>query len=97
MRTAIDHEAEETDMNTAHTSLRELVDKWLAPTLAKPGHVTNFGRTLLHRHRYVRVEAAHPAGTLAIFFFRHADGSWCVFPPAATGPAMSTRLERLAA
>lgn len=84
-------------MNTTHVSLRELVEKWLAPTPATPGHVTRFGRTSRHGHRYVCVEAAHRAGTLAIFFFRHDDGSWCVFPPAATGPAMSTRLERLAA
>lgn len=84
-------------MDTTRTSLRELVNKWLAPTSATPGHVTHFGRTALHRHRYVRVEALHTAGVLAIFFFRHDDGTWCVFPPAATRPAMSTRLERLAA
>jgi hypothetical protein len=84
-------------MDIAHASLRELVDKWLAPTASTPGHVTRFGRTPIHGHRYVHVEAFHPTGTLAFFFFRHHDGSWCVFPPIAARPAMSTRLERLAA
>lgn len=80
-------------MNPAHSSatssLRQLVDKWLAPTASVPARVTHIGRLLHRRHRYVRVEAAHTTGTLAIFFFRHDDGSWCVFPPAATRPAMS--------
>jgi hypothetical protein len=88
---------EESEMNTPHATLRELVDKWLAPSLASPGRVTHFSRTPDRLHRYVRIEAAHATGTLAIFFFRHDDGSWCVFPPAVTRPAMSTRLERLAA
>jgi hypothetical protein len=48
-----------------------------------------------NQRRYVCVEAARPAGSLAIFFFRHDDGSWCVFPPATVRPAM--RAERHAA
>lgn len=77
-------------MDTAQTSLRKLVDKWLAPTPAAPARVTRFSRMPLdHRHRYICVETRHSAGTLAIFFFRHDDGSWCVFPPAAVRPAMS--------
>lgn len=73
----------------AMSSLRQVVDKWLAPTAASPARVTRIGRMLHERRRYVCVEAAHATGTLAIFFFRHDDGSWCVFPPAATRPAMS--------
>jgi hypothetical protein len=73
----------------ATSSLRQLVDKWLAPTAAVPARVTRIGRTLHERHRYIRVEAAHTTGKLVIFFFRHDNGSWCVFPPAATRPAMS--------
>lgn len=73
----------------AASSLRALVDKWLAPTVAVPARVTHIGRMVHDRHRYVCVEADHHTGTLAIFFFRHGDGSWCVFPPAATRPAMS--------
>ncbi|TKC81635.1 hypothetical protein FAZ69_27095 [Trinickia terrae] len=65
-------------------TLRRLVDKWLAPTPATPARVIRFSR----RRRYVCIETTHPTGTLSIFFFRHDDGSWCVFPPAAKRPAM---------
>jgi hypothetical protein len=68
-------------MNTGQMSLRLLVDKWLAPTPAMPVRVTRFSRTNSNRRRYVRVEAMRPTGLLAILFFRHDDGSWCVFPP----------------
>ncbi|HVE11298.1 MAG TPA: hypothetical protein VNE00_28850 [Paraburkholderia sp.] len=70
-------------MNTTGKTLHWAVDKWLAPTAAMPARVTGF------RHRCVRVEAARPNGVLSILFFRHADGSWNVFPPLAERPAMN--------
>ncbi|MFP3562659.1 hypothetical protein [Paraburkholderia sp. SIMBA_030] len=78
-------------MNSGQMSLRLLVDKWLAPTPATPVRVTRFGRTSANRKRYVRVEALRSTGLLAILFFRHDDGSWCVFPPSIESgrPAMS--------
>ncbi|QBR02975.1 MULTISPECIES: hypothetical protein [Paraburkholderia] len=78
-------------MNATGSSLRLLVDKWLAPNAGVPAHVVCFSRMQENRLRYVCVEAVHPARTIAIFFFRHGDGSWCVFPPAASRPAMTTR------
>ncbi|MFM0505942.1 hypothetical protein [Paraburkholderia caffeinilytica] len=30
---------------------------------------------------------------MALVFFRHDDGSWCVFPPAPTRPAMGMVFE----
>jgi hypothetical protein len=77
-------------MNTSQRSLRLLVEKWLAPTPAMPVRVTRFSRTSANPRRYVRVEALRPAGLLTILFFRHDDGSWCVFPPSAESarPAM---------
>ncbi|HKU00876.1 MAG TPA: hypothetical protein VJS30_30725 [Paraburkholderia sp.] len=78
-------------MNPTGSSLRVLVDKWLAPNAGAPARVVRFSRTQDNRLRYVCVEAAHPARTIAIFFFRHGDGSWCVFPPAAHHPAMMAR------
>jgi hypothetical protein len=75
-------------MNTGQRSLRLLVEKWLAPTPAMPARVIRFSRTSTNQRRYVRVEALHPTGLLAIFFFRHDDGSWCVFPPGSDGPTM---------
>jgi hypothetical protein len=78
----------ETAMNSGEKSLRWLIDKWLAPTPAMPVRVTRFSGTRSNQRRYVRVEASRPAGSLAIFFFRHDDGSWCVFPATAERPAM---------
>ncbi|QCP49918.1 hypothetical protein FAZ95_12475 [Trinickia violacea] len=73
---------------TTQSTLRRLVDKWLAPTPAAPARVIRFSRMPMHRRRYVCIETSHSSGTLSIFFFRHDDGSWCVFPPAAERPAM---------
>ncbi|WP_321896808.1 hypothetical protein [Paraburkholderia heleia] len=78
-------------MNSAETSLRNLVDKWLAPNARVPARVVRFSRTQEQRLRYVCVEAVHPARTIAIFFFRHDVGTWCVFPPASTRAAMTAR------
>jgi hypothetical protein len=62
-------------------SLRFLVEKWLAPGPSIPVRVTEFSRTRTGRRRYVRVETALAAGARGLFFFRHDDGCWCVFPP----------------
>ncbi|MGF6920665.1 hypothetical protein [Paraburkholderia sp. 40] len=76
-------------MNTAQQSLRALVDKWLAPTVATPAHVTRFSRMNSNHRRYVCVEITRQT-RMAIFFFRHDDG-WCVFPPGAHGPTIGDR------
>ncbi|MFM0326485.1 hypothetical protein [Caballeronia glebae] len=75
-------------MNAYFVSLRSLVDKWFAPTLSMPAHVTDVGRLLRNRVRYVRLEGRTSSGALAIVFFRHVDGSWSVFPPAPELPTM---------
>lgn len=71
-------------MNIAERSLRLQVEKWLVPTPSTPIRVTRFSRTRWNQRRYVRVEILRPAGAVGIFFFRHDDGTWCVFP-AETG------------
>ncbi|HZZ01835.1 hypothetical protein [Paraburkholderia sp.] len=68
---------------TSEQSLRFLVEKWLAPGPSVPVHVTEFSRTRLGGRRYVRVETSLDAGSRGLFFFRHDDGCWCVFPPTA--------------
>jgi hypothetical protein len=68
-------------MYTKEKSLRLVVEKWLTPTLATPIRITRFTRIRPDRRRYVRVEALRPQGSVALFFFRHDDGTWCVFPP----------------
>jgi hypothetical protein len=75
-------------MNSNEKSLRGLIDKWLAPTSAMSVRVTRFSSTRSNQRRCVRVDASSPHRSLAIFFFRHDDGSWRVFPPAARGPVM---------
>ncbi|TDG06582.1 hypothetical protein E1N52_19840 [Paraburkholderia guartelaensis] len=75
-------------MSTTGMTLRWAVEKWLAPTTATPAHVVRVRRTGRHR-RCVCIEAARASGLLSIFFFRHDDGSWNVYPPARARPAMS--------
>ncbi|MBB5443132.1 MULTISPECIES: hypothetical protein [unclassified Paraburkholderia] len=67
--------------NTNAQSLRCQVEKWLAPAPTMHVHVTRFSRAAGDGRRYVCVEASSPAGARALFFFRHDDGSWSVFPP----------------
>ena len=67
-------------------SLRYQVEKWLTPTT--PVHVTAFGRTRSGRGRYACVETEQPAGSRTLFFFRHDDGCWHVFPPTDETPRM---------
>ena len=69
--------------NTSGQSLRCQVEKWLAPAPATPVHVTRFSSSGWNGRRYVCVETSSPAGARALFFFRHDDGSWCVFPQTA--------------
>lgn len=76
-------------MNTAEKSLRYLVEKWLAPAPHTQIRVIQFGHIREDRRRYVHVEASAPSGSRAIFFFRHDDGCWCVFPPRIARPAMN--------
>jgi len=74
---------EENMKNTNEQSLRCQVEKWLAPASAIPVHVTEFSRTRSGGRRYVCVETSSADGAHALFFFRHDDGNWCVFPPTA--------------
>jgi hypothetical protein len=69
-------------------SLRFQVEKWLAPSPTVPVRVIEFSRTRLSRRRYVRVrvETTQPGGVGTLFFFRHDDGCWYVFPPSGDGP-----------
>jgi hypothetical protein len=74
-------------MFPSEKTLHWAVDKWFAPTPAMPAHVVRSRRVWMHC-RCVCVEAMRPSGLLSIFFFRHNDGSWNVFPPARARPAM---------
>jgi hypothetical protein len=78
----------EAKMNISERSLRFQVEKWLVPALSTPVRVTQFSRMRSNQRRFVRVEVLRPAGLAGMFFFRHDDGTWCVFPPATERLAM---------
>ncbi|RDK06503.1 hypothetical protein DN412_30995 [Cupriavidus lacunae] len=71
-------------MSTDRMSLRGLLAKWVgvdADTLARVTRV----RPPRQCTACVQVDVARASGNLSLFFFRHADGSWCVFPPSTPG------------
>ncbi|TCF98364.1 hypothetical protein BZM26_25930 [Paraburkholderia strydomiana] len=70
--------------NTNEQSLRCQVQKWLAPAPTMHVNVTRFSRTAGNGRRYVCVETSSPARASALFFFRHDDGNWYVFPQPAS-------------
>jgi hypothetical protein len=76
-------------MSTAEKSLHSLVEKWLAPGARSPIRVVRFGHMGGDSWRYAYVEASTAVGLRAIFFFRHTDGDWCVFPPCVDRPSMT--------
>ncbi|SKD03809.1 hypothetical protein SAMN05445504_8983 [Burkholderia sp. CF099] len=66
-------------MGRAARSLRTMVHAWLSPDPERGYRVSHVGRS--SAGRYVCVVADNGAGPRAMFFFRHRDGRWCVFPP----------------
>lgn len=77
-------------MCTRDRTLRRLMDKWIDPAAASPIRVTRLSLAG-EKARYVRVEAQCTGGPVVMFFFRHDDGQWCVFPPQARRPMMDAR------
>jgi hypothetical protein len=78
----------ESEMDIASGSLRLLVEKWFAPTHVTPVRVTRLSPASSNQMRCVRVETLRAADSIAILFFRHDDGTWCVFPPRPQRLAM---------
>ncbi|AUT74545.1 hypothetical protein SAMN05446935_4852 [Burkholderia sp. YR290] len=68
-------------MSFREGSLRSVVEKWFGAGSNARARVTRSRHIRCKQWRCVRVEATRSAGTLELIFFRHADGSWCVFPP----------------
>ena len=75
-------------MNSPKDSLRAMVEHWLAPDPASGLRVTRFRNRRSKHECYVRVETLTAAGPVALFFFRHRDGVWRIFPPSVERPAM---------
>ncbi|SOE53967.1 hypothetical protein SAMN05446927_0742 [Caballeronia arationis] len=76
-------------MSIRERSLSVVVGKWLGQDLMGSARVTRFSQSRQKPWRSVCVETTPPAGAIAIIFFRHDDGSWCVFPPDSKRPTMS--------
>jgi hypothetical protein len=72
----------------AGQSLRSMVEFWLHPDPAVVVRVTEFSHRRTRLERYVCVETSTASGPLALYFFRHQDGAWRIFPPGRTRPAM---------
>lgn len=70
-------------MQSNITNLHAIVAKWIAAADDRPVRVARFGRMRAGHVPYVCVQRAADM----LYFFRHGDGSWRVFPPAAQGAA----------
>ncbi|AUT63720.1 hypothetical protein C2L65_18990 [Paraburkholderia terrae] len=79
-------------MADGQTSLRALVEHWLAPGKTQRVRVVEFRNNRVRQQCYVRVEVLKTGERMAMFFFRHQDGIWRVFPPARVRPAMGFSL-----
>ncbi|RZF29418.1 hypothetical protein EVC45_13295 [Paraburkholderia sp. UYCP14C] len=73
-------------MNSAGRSLRAMVQDWLAPDPGRGFRVSHYGRSRIGR--YVCVVADNGTGSKAMFFYRHRDGTWRIFPAEPERPAM---------
>lgn len=73
-------------MASAGRSLRSMVEQWLNSNPENVYRISQFRRS--SSECYVCVEATSAVGPVSMFFFRHPDGTWCVFPPSPKRPAM---------
>lgn len=66
-------------MNANRTSLGALIEKWLGAGASTPKRIIRLRDSGPHQ-ACVQVKVARLAGEASLFFFRHEDGSWQVFP-----------------
>lgn len=69
-------------MVTTKSSLRGLREKLQATAGAKPVRVLALHGSQDGQTCRVCIEIMRPDGPIVLFFFRHRDGTWHVFPPA---------------
>lgn len=73
------------DLPRVSQSLRGQVKKWFAPAINTSVKLTRHDNPNL---QCVRAELISTTQQKIIFFFRHPDGEWRVFPPRPTQPTM---------
>jgi hypothetical protein len=74
-------------MTEGRMSLRAVIDKWVGRTATNPIRVIRHGDARSRRYVHVLLSGSQTAHM--IFFFRHDNGSWNVFPPETQRPAMT--------
>jgi hypothetical protein len=68
--------------------LRWLIDKWLTPAAGRRVRLTRYSYPGTSHHRCIRIESSRTTGPFELFFFRHEDGPWRVFPSVRARPMM---------
>jgi hypothetical protein len=77
-------------MAAGNRSLRFQVEKWVGPTRGQTARVRLLERSRTGGTCRVCIQFERPTGSFSLFFFRHADGTWHVFPPDRRRPEMGT-------
>ncbi|MBN3756439.1 hypothetical protein G3N95_26100 [Paraburkholderia sp. Tr-20389] len=72
-------------------SLRWNIDKWFGPACRDRIIVTR-AQGARWGARYVCVREKDSGNEIALFLFRHMDGSWSVFPPDRIRPSFTVQL-----
>jgi hypothetical protein len=75
-------------MIAANKSLRLQIEKLVGSSCKDRASVRVIHRSRSGRTCRVCIQVERPAGSFALFFFRHDDGTWHVFPPDQTRPEM---------
>ncbi|SKD04453.1 hypothetical protein SAMN05445504_9232 [Burkholderia sp. CF099] len=75
-------------MASGGKSLRLMVEHWFAADPSKGIRVVEFRNRRSKHECYVRVEALTGTGPVAMFFFRHEDKTWRIYPPSRAKPIL---------
>ncbi len=75
-------------MRRKSRSLRAMADKWLFLRPDTQVHVTRIAQGARKHRSCVNVSAVGAVGESGMFFFRHDDGGWYIFPPGEARPAL---------
>ncbi|SAL62976.1 hypothetical protein AWB74_03288 [Caballeronia arvi] len=75
-------------MAAGDTSLRAQVERLVGEKPDQTMRVRFIERSRIGTTRQVCMRIEWAQGSLSVFFFRHADGSWYLFPPGQRRPEM---------
>ncbi|EIM99968.1 hypothetical protein [Paraburkholderia hospita] len=76
-------------MNDWKHSLRKTVEYWLSPSPAALVRVLRFKNRRRTNECFVKVTTSDSSRDAEMYFFRHDDGTWRVFPPNGALPALT--------